>query len=308
MSHDELKDLLALAALDKLDTSEAAALEAHLREGCEQCQAELRALREATTALALSLEPVQAEQRIWRKLEARLEQTSPPAASIEGPFAVKMSERRAPSTSPATAQARDGAERRAPRVWPWRVATGMAGAAAVLFALFARGAVREFGRIDQERRERIAQLEKQLATLSSELSATRARSVHLEQALNQRAHLQSVMMASDARMMHLKPLAPAPGARAMVAMSPARRSAVIQAAGLPPTPRGKAYEMWWITERRGPVPAGVFHAETGREVIARIDPPPAGERLLMAAVTLEPAAGVPKPTGPTYLKAPVPAR
>jgi hypothetical protein len=316
MDHAELEDLLALAALGRLDAPDEAALEAHLREGCAQCEAELRALREAAAALALSLEPAPAEQRLWLKLKARLDQSLPQASPAGRFSAPEVGERQAQSAErptaprasrPAGHERYDAALRRTPRVWPWRVATGMAAAAALVLAFFAGGAAREFGRIDRQRRLRIAQLEKQALSLSSERSAARTQAVRLEQALNRRARLQSVLMASDAHMMHLKPLGPAPGARALVAMSATRRSAVIQAAGLPPTPAGKAYEMWWITKQHGPVPAGIFHAETGREVIASIDPPPSGERLLMAAVTLEPAAGVAKPTGRMYLKAPIPA-
>jgi anti-sigma-K factor RskA len=77
---------------------------------------------------------------------------------------------------------------------------------------------------------------------------------------------------------------------------------VLRASGLEPPPPGKTYELWWITKQKGPVPAGTFTAESGNEVIAKVDPPPVGEHLMLTAVTLEPAGGVPKPTGAMYLK------
>jgi anti-sigma-K factor RskA len=299
MDHAELQDLLALAALGRLDPVEQAALETHLRQGCAQCEAELKAFKEAAAALALSLEPESVEQRIWLKLKARLEAGAPEAAlapELKAAQAGKLQERE--PSRPAALRAG-----RPPRLGLWRIATGMAAAAALVLAIVAGAITREFQRIDQVRRARIAELEKQAASLADELSVARTRAAHLEQALNQRAVLQNVLMASDVRMMHLKPLAPAPNARAMIAMSAASRSALIQVAGLPPTPADKAYEMWWITKQRGPVAAGVFRVEAGHEAIASIDLPPADERLLMAAVTLEAAPGVAKPAGPMYLKA-----
>jgi hypothetical protein len=47
MEHQEIKDMLALAALDRLEGEEAHALTEHLLVGCDECDAELRAFREA---------------------------------------------------------------------------------------------------------------------------------------------------------------------------------------------------------------------------------------------------------------------
>ena len=77
---------------------------------------------------------------------------------------------------------------------------------------------------------------------------------------------------------------------------------MFQAAGLPATPAGKTYELWWITKEHGPVAAGLFQAEDGHPVVAPVSLPPAGEHVLLSAVTLEPAGGVSKPTGAMYLK------
>ena len=54
--------------------------------------------------------------------------------------------------------------------------------------------------------------------------------------------------------------------------------------------------------RKGPVPAGTFVTGADSEVIAKVYAPPAGDRVMASAVTLEPAGGVSKPTGAMYLK------
>src|SRR6266851_4838872 len=72
MDHQAIKDLLPLAALDRLEPDEARELEEHLRAGCDECEAELRELREVAASLALSLEQEGSEEgsqnRIWERL------------------------------------------------------------------------------------------------------------------------------------------------------------------------------------------------------------------------------------------------
>jgi anti-sigma-K factor RskA len=77
---------------------------------------------------------------------------------------------------------------------------------------------------------------------------------------------------------------------------------MLRASGLESPPAGKIYELWWITKRKGPVPAGTFSAESGNEAIAKVDPPPIGELVMASAVTLESVGGAQKPTGAMYLK------
>jgi len=64
MEHQEIKDMLALAALDRLEGEEAHALTEHLLVGCDECDAELRAFCEAAASLALALEPAGSPSRI----------------------------------------------------------------------------------------------------------------------------------------------------------------------------------------------------------------------------------------------------
>src|SRR5215469_13810781 len=82
MDHQAIKDLLPLAALDRLEPDETRTLDEHLRTGCDECEAELRGLREAAAAFALSHEePVasaSSEERIWARLEARLRPSAQP--------------------------------------------------------------------------------------------------------------------------------------------------------------------------------------------------------------------------------------
>jgi len=71
-------------------------------------------------------------------------------------------------------------------------------------------------------------------------------------------------------------------------------------ANLSPPPAGKAYELWTISEG-APQPAGVFQVDAQGRGSHRIAPVDAAKPVKVFAVTLEPAGGVPAPTGPTVL-------
>jgi anti-sigma-K factor RskA len=69
-------------------------------------------------------------------------------------------------------------------------------------------------------------------------------------------------------------------------------------ANLPPAPEGKAYELWTLGGA-APRPAGVFQVDAGGRAAHKVEP--AGEIAKGFAVTLEPATGVPAPTGPIVM-------
>ena len=294
MDHQAIKDLLPLAALDRLEPDEARTLQEHLRAGCDECEAELRELREAAASLALSLEQESSEEgsedRIWDRLEARLH---------------------AAVAQPGRPTAREADSARRPtrgRVGAWRAATAVMAAGIVGMAIYAGQIRDQLRRANENHQQEIAAMDSRIASMRAELARARVEVGTLQRVLGDRIRLEKVLSAPDLRLTRLAPLAPAPGAGAIVAVSATNKAAVFQAAGLPATPPGKTYELWWITKEHGPVAAGLFQAEDGRPVVAPVSLPPPGEHVLLSAVTLEPAGGVSKPTGAMYLKgAPGPA-
>ena len=69
-------------------------------------------------------------------------------------------------------------------------------------------------------------------------------------------------------------------------------------AKLPPAPSGKAYELWALGGG-APRPAGLFQVDAEGHAVQTIEP--GGEPAKAFAVTLEPATGVPAPTGPIVM-------
>jgi anti-sigma-K factor RskA len=109
----------------------------------------------------------------------------------------------------------------------------------------------------------------------------------------------AVLAAPDLARIDLQgqPLAPDARARALWSRS---RGLVFTAANLPPAPEGKSYQVWVVTAQ-APISAGLLTPDSsgvGTQYYmtpADIAPPVA------VAVTLEPAGGVPAPTGERYL-------
>jgi hypothetical protein len=286
MTHDELKALLPLAALERLEPDEIASLREHL-SGCEECDAELREFEHAAAMLALAVDAPTTEERVTRKLEARL--------AAPAPVAAQPVPDRAPSR--VVAPSRRGAAR--------SVATRVSIAAAVVLALYGAGMTARWlslRRAHDARANQFAYLQNRFTTLEHEAQQAEQKIDALSKVLSERIRLEHVLDAPDLQVTRLVPLGPAPEAHALIAVSKASGDAVLRASGLEAPPPGKTYELWWITKQKGPVPAGTFNAESGKEVIAKVDPPPPGDRVMASAVTLEPDGGVQKPTGAMYLK------
>lgn len=78
------------------------------------------------------------------------------------------------------------------------------------------------------------------------------------------------------------------------------------AAGLRPAGPGKTYELWFITADQAKVPAGTFDVNPAGEGALTVSVPATIGTIALAAVTDEPAGGVPQPTGSIQLAGPIP--
>jgi anti-sigma-K factor RskA len=131
----------------------------------------------------------------------------------------------------------------------------------------------------------VARLQRQMGELQARFDQAQATTAVLAAPDLARIDLQGQPVAPDAR------------ARALWSRS---RGLVFTAANLPPAPEGKAYQVWVVTAQ-APISAGLLTPDSsgiGTQYYmtpADIAPPVA------VAVTLEPAGGVPAPTGERYL-------
>lgn len=133
---------------------------------------------------------------------------------------------------------------------------------------------------------RISQLAQEQAQLKEELTRQEA--------------LVTILQDPATRVVALSGLPPAPEAKARILWH-ATAGGILVTQGLPPAPAGKAYELWAIAGTGAPVPAGVFAVDAKGVGSLRVASLRSGALPDTFAVTLEPAGGVPAPTGSMYL-------
>lgn len=110
----------------------------------------------------------------------------------------------------------------------------------------------------------------------------------------------AVLTAADLARIDLagQPTAPKASGRAYWSRS---RGLVFTASALPAPPAGRAYQLWVITSQPAPISAGLVSPDAGGAVRVMFNTPPDLAQPVAMALTLEPAGGVPAPTGEKYL-------
>jgi hypothetical protein len=140
----------------------------------------------------------------------------------------------------------------------------------------------------------------QTADALARKSAADARVVLMQRQLNGLSERIAVLSAPDAVQIKLAGQPDAPRATASVVMSPTK-GMVLTALNLPQLAVGKIYQLWVVT-KQAPVSIGTFEVAADGSVTGTM--PISAEAALnpvAVAVTIEPAGGVPAPTGPKVL-------
>jgi anti-sigma-K factor RskA len=147
----------------------------------------------------------------------------------------------------------------------------------------------ELERLGAER-DRLAQ---QVSGLDQQLGLARAEANRMAESL-------AIITSPGSRAIVLAGLGPSPNAKGHTFVNPERGKAVFYAFDLPALTPDKTYQLWWI-EGGKPVSAGVFNVDRRGTGSVRVERAPTGATDAWA-VTVEPAGGVPQPTGEMVLK------
>jgi anti-sigma-K factor RskA len=139
-----------------------------------------------------------------------------------------------------------------------------------------------------------------LTRTQSELEKAKAQLAAAQIESAQKDELLQLLSSQEVRLVELKGLEAAPAAKAKLFWNPGARSGILLINGLPMTPSDRAYELWGIAGTE-PVPAGVFRVDDQGQARFRMPILDQGKNFDKFAVTLEPAAGVEKPSGPMVL-------
>jgi anti-sigma-K factor RskA len=268
-AHERWDELAAGYALDALEGDDLREFRAHRERGCADCERALAEYREALAHTARDLRET-------------------PPAGVKTKLLARVG-------------------RKPARVVPllrWAASVALAaGIAAWVTTGYLRAVYEErIAAISHEAdglREQLGEQTKTLASLREELAAQeRTLQMVRAESYNQ-ARVLAQLQDPATQVVALTGLAAAPDARARLLWSP-ERGGTLLASGLPPTPADKTYELWAIAGGK-PVPAGLFSVDAEGRGSVQVPALPGVAPVEVFAVTLEPANGVPQPTGPMVL-------
>ena len=107
-----------------------------------------------------------------------------------------------------------------------------------------------------------------------------------------------VMLTSpDVRVLELKGQGITPGAKARIFWNEATGMWLGSVTGLPQVPADRTYQLWFVPKGANPVSAHVFNTNADGSAMFEIALPASAINFMAAAVTPEPAGGLPQPTG-----------
>ena len=277
MVHEEYKEMLSAHALAALDRQDELALKQHLSE-CTACRDELDRWNQTTAALTFVAEPAEPSPRVRAHILERIR------AEARGGQPLPRETKISPA-DPRTAGANILPFNQAPRnIWRSIGSLGAIAAVVVFAALLVSLIV-----LWQQNRA----MKNELARLTTEM-----KKAHDELAVERAAR--ELVTTPGAKMAQLAGTKMAPGAHAMIAYDKTGH-AMLMAKGLPVAPSGKAYQLWFIVGNK-PMPGKVFTTDSSGNGTVQDQMPEVARDSAVFAITLEPAGGMPSPTGEIYLR------
>ena len=287
---EEYQEKAALYALGALSQHEARAFERHLAEGCSSCEAELIQFEEVTGTLSFDAPAASPPAYLRDVLLARIDKEvlatgrlSPsPQLAQSGP-AKAIRRRTASSEQAAPSRPSFGTA-----ILPWAAAASLAIAVgALLFAL------NRTGREGDTLRAQLGETNIRLSQVAGDLARERAKGEEL-------AQINEVVTTPGHREIALAGQPPSPSSSAKVYWDVQKNRWVVTA-DLPPPPRGKVYQLWFVFTKttNPPISAGLV-ATDERGHGFRVTNVPGNLPIDAAAITLEPEGGSQQPTMPIY--------
>lgn len=151
-------------------------------------------------------------------------------------------------------------------------------------------------RLVTEHRDQVRRLENEIARLKRESADSR--------------QLALTLGSPDVQVVTLAGTGPGEGASGRIFWDRASGLWHFYAARLPESAPGRTYALWFITSADTKIPAGLFDVDAFGNATAVIRVPPSIGGIALAAVTDEPAGGMPHPTGSIHLagRVPLPGR
>ncbi len=285
-SNHRFDDQLATYALGALAEQDRKELEAHLRE-CARCRAQVQEARAVVNLLSRTVEPISPNPETRRKLMARIE--------------ADLAESPAPAVHPVPV-----------RVSPlptWLLPTLAIGLLIVLAISLSREwfIASLIGVLMGVMLWVLVQSSRQPARTTQRMVATWSAAVALAvivgvvgapfvTSFNQDRQVAAILNNPNAQTRPIAGTSDAPGAQGQLIAVPEDTHAVLKVSGLKPLAPDKIYEFWLI-HGSTPTPAGLFNVDATGNLTLLVSATQPIDQFDKLGVTIEPHAGVPKPSG-----------
>jgi anti-sigma-K factor RskA len=265
MSHEKLSELCPVYALGALEGEELRELEAHLKSGCPLCEQQIREFEGLIATVPQALPGIAPSGDLKARLMAQLDQTSQTREVIEF---------RSPSLSldrPKQA-----------RFWvPW--ACALAAGVALVVSFW-----------------NLSNLKQDLSSRQSQLQRQNTQIQQLLDQVEKEKTITAFLSNPEVRVTMLAGTPKSPASSGKMIWDPKEKRALFYASHLPVAPTGKTYQLWIIAQNK-PFDAGVFAVDQNGNGFLKVDLLSEADKAQKFAVTLEPAGGVPQPTGDMHL-------
>jgi anti-sigma-K factor RskA len=268
-----------LYALGVLDAENLAVFRAHLASGCDVCTRRIAEAEAVVAKIPFAIEPRPLPAGARARIRERV-LTEPPVAHA-GPPPIRR--------------------RRPPRrreILAWALAAAAVVAISVLVVWLNKVGNERDAAIGQ-----IAHLKSRVAALQRTIAREVAETNGLRRKLTEETRLSELLRDPSLRIVDLRAKAGAEGARTRVFWSEAKRTGRLLEQGLPRLGAGKVYALWVMGEAglSSAEPAGSFRIDEAGRASLSVAPPRHVAQVKAFAVTVEPEAGVLRPTGPIVL-------
>ena len=287
---DEKYENLAAYALGSLDELERRELAAKIESDAELA-AELEQWQELAANLALVAPEAEPAASVRENILAAI-RTAPQAigsepASEDGAKATVKTLQSAEiahiQKMPETANVLNFQKRSV-----WRYAPSIGAVAASIIAILLAISLYNTAQSERNKSAQIAELNQKISDVQAQL---------------ERERQERELLASPASF--IKALAGTneiPTAKARLVFDPKTGQALLYVEGLPAAPKGKAYQIWFISDPKHPAPGKTFETDQSGKGVLRDEIPAQNLKAGVFAVTLEPIGGSPAPTGSILLK------
>jgi anti-sigma-K factor RskA len=272
-AHPTREEDFDLYVLGALEGGEKLAIESHVAS-CATCTEKLAEARGRIALLALAAPPVEpsaaVKQRLMEQVRVDAEGSRAARASVHAPV-------RTPQRAPQETERASGFFGR----W-WAAVLVPAGAVLAVATIL----------LWTENRQ-----------LDRELAALRAAAQQQQQQLQEARDVANMIESRDTVTVSLAQQPGMPAGAAHV-MYNAKMGMLMYDGEIAPAPATKSYQLWLVPADGKPISAGVFNPISGRtdHWMMKL---PQGIAAREFAVSLEPAGGMPQPTGPMVLIGPV---